>query len=68
MNVSANYNKSYVDNASDGNLINGSASLGYTFAKRHSLSFNLNIIRSNSLQFESYTEILGSLAYVLRIK
>ena len=68
MNVSANYNKSYIDNASDGNIINGSASLGYSFAKRHSLSFNLNIIRSNSLQFESYTEILGSLAYVIRIK
>ena len=67
MNVSANYNKSYIDNTSDGNIINGSASLGYSFAKRHSLSFNFNIIRTKSLQFESYTETLASLAYSVRI-
>lgn len=68
MNISANYNKSYIDGASDGTVINGSASLGYAFAKRHALSFTFNMIRTTSLQFESYTETLGSLAYVVRIK
>jgi len=68
MNVSANYNKSYINNVADGKVINSSASLGYTFAKRHALSFAFNIIRTTSLQFENYTETLGSLAYVVRIK
>lgn len=68
MSVSANYNKSYIGNASDGNIINGSASLGYSFAKRNSLSFSFNVIRTTSIQFESYTETLASLAYAVRIK
>jgi len=68
MTVGANYNKSYIDDVSDGTVVNGSASLGYSFAKRHSLSFAFNIIRTTSLQFENYTETLGSLAYVVRIK
>ena len=68
MNVSTNYNKSYIDGASDGTVINGSASLAYAFAKRHALSFTFNMIRTTSKQFENYTETLGSLAYVVRIK
>lgn len=68
INATVNYNKSYIDKVSDGNVINGSATLGYTFAKRHNLSFTYNIIKTTSLQYESYTEMLGSLAYTVRIK
>lgn len=67
-NATVNYNKSYIDKVSDGNVINGSATLGYTFAKRHNLSFTYNIIKTTSLQYESYTEMLGSLSYTVRIK
>ena len=67
-NVTVNYNKSYIDKVSDGNVINGSAILGFTFAKRHNLSLTYNIIKTTSLQYESCTEMLGSLAYTVRIK
>ncbi len=66
--VGANYNISYVDAAQDGNIITGSATASYQFKKRHSFSFNASLIRSNSKQYESYTELTGSLSYLLLLK
>lgn len=66
--VGANYNISYVDAAQDGNIITGNATASYQFKKRHSFSFNASLIRSNSKQYESYTEVTGSLSYVFLLK
>lgn len=66
--VGANYNISYVNAVQDGNIITGSITAGYQFKKRHSFSFNASLIRSNSKQYESYTELTGSFSYVLLLK
>lgn len=63
-----NVNKSYIDKVSDGSIINGTLSLGYTFAKKHSLSFSFNIISTRSKQYEDYVETIGSLGYNLLLK
>ncbi len=67
-NVGVNYNLSYVDAIKDGNIITGSATGSYQLKNKHSFSFNASLIKSNSNQFESYTELTGSLSYVYRLK
>ncbi|HMI78220.1 MAG TPA: hypothetical protein VK484_05475 [Ferruginibacter sp.] len=66
--VGANYNMSYVNAVQDGNIITANATASYQLKTRHSFSFNASLIRSNSKQFESYTELTGSLSYVLLLK
>ncbi|MEO6253902.1 MAG: hypothetical protein ABIO79_11375 [Ferruginibacter sp.] len=66
--VGVNYNMSYVDAVQDGNIITANATAGYQFKKRHTFSFNASLVRSNSKQFESYTELTGSISYLLLLK
>ncbi len=65
--VGVNYNMSYINAAQDGNIITGNITAGYQF-KKHAFSFNASLIRSNSKQFESYTELTGSISYVLTLR
>jgi hypothetical protein len=66
--VSANYNISYVNGVQDGNIITGNATASYQVKKRHNFSFNASLIRTNSKQFESYTELMGTIAYQFTIR
>jgi len=65
--VGVNYNMSYVNAVQDGSIITGNITAGYQF-KKHAFSFNASLIRSNSKQFESYTELTGSISYVLTLR
>jgi hypothetical protein len=67
-NINLNYNLSYVDKIKDGSITNGTFSLGWLFAKKHSLNISLNIISTKSAQFEDYVEAIGSVGYSLRFK
>ena len=55
--ISANYNASYINSVQDGSIITGTLTAGYQFKKRHTFSLNASLIRSNSKQYQSYTEL-----------
>lgn len=66
--ININFNMSYVNHTADGNITNASATAAYQLKTRHSFSFACSFIRSNSRQYDSYSEITGSLSYQFRLK
>lgn len=66
--VNVNYNKSFVNDQSDGAVINGSMGSSYVFAKRHAMNFSLNVMKITSKHFENCFETTGSLGYNVRLK
>jgi len=67
-NVSMNYNMSYINKVQDGNVITAAATASYQFKKKHAFSVNVSLVRSNSKQYESYTEVIGSISYRFTIR
>lgn len=63
INVSLSYNLSSIDGQSDGSLVSNNIGLSYKPHKKHTFSFNSNIIRNNSKKFDDYTEIIFNTSY-----
>jgi hypothetical protein len=67
-NANINYNISYVNQAQDGSVINGTAFLSYQLKNRHAFTLNSTIVSTSSKQFDGYTEVMGSIGYQFRLK
>lgn len=66
--TSVNYNLSSVDGTSDGSILNLSLAAGYRAGERHNFSLGYSFIRTQSKQFDNYTETMGTLTYGLMLK
>ena len=68
LSLSNNFNLSNVNGERDGTILNSTASLSYALKNRHSFSFNANVIKTTSKQFENFTETMGSIGYNYRLR
>jgi hypothetical protein len=68
LSLSNNFNLSNVNGERDGTVLNSTATLSYALKNRHSFNLNANVIKTTSLQYENFTETMGTIGYNYRIK
>jgi hypothetical protein len=66
--VNGNYNLSLIESQLDGSTKTINANVSYAAGKRHSFTLFVNFLRNDSKQFDDYTEWLGGLSYLYRIR
>ncbi len=67
-NINNTFNLSTVNSNSDGYTNTTNGSVTYLLGKRHSFSFNLNLLYNKSNQFSTYTELRSTVSYVHTFK